>query len=75
MTGWAIGGEAGDDASDALDLYRKLEEQIVPTFYERRSSWIRVMKQAIAINASFFNTHRMVRQYIDHAYASTNEAR
>lgn len=69
VTGWSIGGETGSDQDDALDLYRKLEEQIVPMFYERRSAWIRVMKQAIALNASFFNTHRMVRQYIDHAYA------
>ena len=69
VTGWSIGGETGSDQDDALDLYRKLEEQIVPMFYERRHAWIRVMKQAIALNASFFNTHRMVRQYIDHAYA------
>ena len=69
VTGWSIGGESGDDASDALDLYRKLEEQIVPMFYKHHDAWIRVMKQAIAINASFFNTHRMVRQYVDHAYA------
>lgn len=69
VTGWSIGGEAGDDHSDALDLYRKLEEKIVPMFYERRSEWLRVMKQAIALNASFFNSHRMVRQYLDHAYA------
>ena len=70
VTGWSIGGDAGDDASDALDLYRKLEEKIVPMFYEHRDAWLRVMKQTIAINASFFNTHRMVRQYVDHAYAT-----
>jgi starch phosphorylase len=70
VTGWSIGGETGDDASDALDLYRKLEELIVPMFYEHRPAWIGVMKQAIGINASFFNTHRMVRQYVDHAYSA-----
>ena len=70
VTGWSIGGDTGDDASDALDLYRKLEEKIVPMFYEHRDAWLRLMKQTIAINASFFNTHRMVRQYVDHAYAS-----
>ena len=42
----------------------------------RRDAWLRVMQQAIAINALFFNTHRMVRQYADHAYATQNgEAR
>ena len=69
VTGWSIGDADGGDAGDATELYRKLEQDIVPTFYRRRGAWIRVMKQAIAINAAFFNTHRMVRQYVDHAYA------
>ena len=70
VTGWSIGTDNGDDPGDAQDLYHKLETQIVPMFYERRTAWLQVMKQAIALNASFFNTHRMVRQYLDHAYAS-----
>lgn len=31
-------------------------------------SWVRIMRQCIALNASFFNSHRMVRQYAAHAY-------
>jgi len=70
VTGWSIGDDANaGDTSDAAELYGKLERQILPMFYDRRDAWLRVMQQAIAINASFFNTHRMVRQYIDHAYA------
>lgn len=74
VTGWSIGADSGADAEDALDLYRKLEEQIVPMFYERRAAWVQIMKQAIAINASYFNTHRMVRQYVDHAYRPPAES-
>ena len=33
-----------------------------------REGWVRIMQQCIALNASFFNTHRMVRQYLLHAY-------
>lgn len=75
LTGWAIGShEAGQgDAAkvnkqDAEDLYRKLETALVPTFYGRREHWIDVMRYAIALNASYFNTHRMVQEYATNAY-------
>lgn len=69
VTGWSIGTDHSDDSTDAADLYGKLEQQILPMYYDRRDAWLRVMQQAIAVNASFFNTHRMVRQYLEHAYA------
>lgn len=69
VTGWSIGGrEPGDDGADARDLYHKLEHSILPLFYDQRDEWICVMQQSVALNASFFNTHRMVRQYLSHAY-------
>jgi len=40
----------------------------VPLYYGNRSAWIDVMRRAIAFNASFFNTHRMVEQYATNAY-------
>lgn len=75
VTGWSIGGMEADsgpevDQRDAAQLYDKLERVILPLFYGDRDGWIRVMQQAIALNASFFNTHRMVRQYLLHAYGS-----
>jgi starch phosphorylase len=70
VTGWAIGGPSPEAQSDdAADLYEKLEQVIAPIFYEARSGWISIMQQCIALNASFFNTHRMVRQYLLHAYS------
>ena len=77
LTGWAIGGKPLDEVNldseinneaDALDLYDKLEQTIVPTFYGNRDKWIDIMRHCIAINASFFNTYRMAHQYIAQAY-------
>ena len=75
LTGWAIGkpfdpgvDRQTADRDDADDLYRKLETAIVPTFYGDRPRWIAIMQHAIALNASYFNTHRMVQQYVANAY-------
>jgi starch phosphorylase len=75
LTGWSIGArEAGilDAGSvnrqDADDLYRKLESVILPLFYQNREQWIDVMRHAISLNASYFNTHRMAQQYVANAY-------
>ncbi len=78
VTGWSIGAaepDTGESANvtDADDLYRKLDQSILPLFYEQRNAWLRVMQQSIALNASFFNTHRMVRQYVQHAYSLGEE--
>ena len=77
MTGWAIGPEPTenalveyDEAEDAIDLYGKLEQKIIPTYYHDRRKWINMMKAAIAINASYFNTHRVVREYCEKAYGT-----
>jgi starch phosphorylase len=68
-TGWAIGDDGDGDATrHAASLYEKLEETILPTFYERRADWSFVMKSAIARNGSYFNSHRMLRRYVSEAY-------
>lgn len=67
VTGWGIGGGQADDAAD---LYRKLEEKIIPKYYGDRKGWIKMMKFAIALNASYFNTHRAVREYCEKAYGT-----
>lgn len=72
LTGWSIGPEMGDKenetAIDTEDLYNKLEYIIIPKFYKERDDWIKIMQHSIAINGSFFNTHRMVQQYVLNAY-------
>ncbi len=73
ITGWSIGPEktkedSSDDETDRNDLYHKLETWIIPKFYTDRDNWTRTMRSCIAINASFFNTSRMVQQYVLNAY-------
>jgi starch phosphorylase len=76
VTGWCIGesrrSAAGnaptDNAAEAESLYNKLEGVILPMYYNERGKFLEVMQHAIAINGSFFNTQRMVQQYITDAY-------
>jgi starch phosphorylase len=42
---------------------------VLPLYYSDRGGWIRVMKGAISKNASYFNSHRMMRRYATEAYA------
>lgn len=72
MTGWAIGSLDMKDSSDtkcAESLYHKLEREVIPVFYYDRRTWVGMMRLCIAINGSFFNTHRMVHQYVVSSYA------
>ena len=59
---------ADADARDSEDLYDKLENVVVPLFYRSRDRFLDVMRHAIALNGSFFNTQRMVSQYVLKAY-------
>jgi starch phosphorylase len=74
VTGWAIGDmsrardQAEATAHDAASLYDKLEHVILPLFYTSRAGYIDVMRHAIALNGSFFNTQRMLQQYVSLAY-------
>ncbi|HEC28529.1 MAG TPA: alpha-glucan family phosphorylase [Gammaproteobacteria bacterium] len=69
ITGWAIGdGTDGSMQTEADSLYHKLEQVVLPLYYQDRAGWIAVMKGAIAKNASFFNSHRMMRRYVSDAY-------
>ncbi len=70
VTGWSI-GQTSDVANshDAVALYDKLEKVVLPLYYtSERAKWVAVMKGAIAKNASFFNSHRMMRRYVTEAY-------
>jgi starch phosphorylase len=70
VTGWSIGSSSleGDQSKDASDLFLKLERVILPLFYGLPFAYAEVMRSAIALNGSFFNTQRMVEQYVRNAY-------
>lgn len=73
-TGWSIGDRRSTlnpkelNAKDAANLYDKLENRILPRYYKRPDNWQETMRYTIAINASFFNSERMLQQYIQSAY-------
>ncbi|MBA7509863.1 Glycogen phosphorylase [subsurface metagenome] len=72
FTGWSIGSASDIESVDernAHSLYEKLQKVIIPLFYNNRDNWVDIMRHSIAINASFFNTHRMVQQYVLDAYS------
>lgn len=74
QTGWSIGdgqiatADVDRTAADAESLYDKLERLILPAYYKDRDRYIDVMRHAISLNGSFFNTQRMVQQYVVKAY-------
>lgn len=74
ITGWAIGKPrrgpetTSAEDNDALALYDQLEQKIVPLFREERDQFIDIMRHAISINGSYFNTQRMLQQYVLSAY-------
>ncbi len=70
VTGWSIGSAHtdADQSKDAADMYLKLERVILPLFYGLPFAYAEVMRSAIALNGSFFNTQRMVEQYLRNAY-------
>jgi starch phosphorylase len=69
ITGWAIGDNTESaNGQDAQHLYEKLEQLVLPLYYQDRPAWIAIMKAAISKNASFFNSHRMMRRYATEAY-------
>ena len=84
--GWLIEGASSPDNADAQDaadadaLYRLLEEQVVPAFYDRDRSnvpsrWLAVVKEAIRTVAPRFSARRMVKEYTDRMYAPALDRR
>jgi starch phosphorylase len=78
--GWAIGQDIDyadpekQDEDDTLSLYETLEQEIVPLYYQIRSSdnlpgeWIARMKESIRTLAPQFSTRRMVKEYMENLY-------
>jgi starch phosphorylase len=77
--GWAIGDrrtdrdEGAQDASDAAELYRLLEDEILPRFFERDghgvpAAWLAIMRASIAGALWQFSTARMLTEYVDRLY-------
>lgn len=74
ITGWSIGRRDGSsettDEDDARHLYEALEKTILPLHADRPSGWGEVMRLTVALNASFFNAHRMLQEYVIHGHST-----
>ncbi|MBS0606385.1 MAG: alpha-glucan family phosphorylase [Verrucomicrobia bacterium] len=74
ITGWSIADirqnhdSKTNSCKDAFGLYEKLENVIIPMFYAERDKFISIMQHCIALNGSFFNSQRMLQQYVLNAY-------
>lgn len=76
--GWALGdgkehNNSTWDSQEAEQLYRLLEEQVVPLFYERDSEgiprgWIARVRKSMSELTPRFSSHRMLREYTEKAY-------
>ena len=77
--GFAIGGretnpdEGAQDWSDSQDLYRILENEIVPRYYDRDvaglpQAWLKLMRRAMATTIWRFSTTRMLHDYVERMY-------
>ena len=76
--GWALGHEEIDgnrDQADADEIYRILEEEIIPLYYKISDDgippeWVRVMKETIKSTAAQFSARRMVKEYAEKFYSA-----
>ena len=73
ITGWSIVDNGEGEAGEVASMYDKLEKTILPLYYKDPDGYAKVMRSSIALNGSFFNTQRMLMQYIFNAYAMNGE--
>lgn len=66
VTGWCI-EDLDDEGREAEQLYTKLENSVAPLF-ANKNAWARIRQHCIGINGTYFNTHRMLGQYVANAY-------
>ncbi len=77
--GWAIGRDTDgaspeeQDREDAESLYRMLEQEIVPLYYERdpkeiSHGWLQRVKESMKTIIPRFSARRMVKEYVERLY-------
>ena len=81
QNGWTIARQEGHDvdAADADMLYRLLEQEVVPAFFERDADglpqrWLAKVRHTLETIPPRFNTQRMVGEYARRAYGELARA-
>jgi starch phosphorylase len=82
--GWALGDRAehpepGWDAAEAEEIYRILEQEVIPAFYQRDAhgipvGWVQRMRASLLRLAPQFSTNRMMREYVEQLYLPAAQA-
>ena len=74
VNGWAIGDDqvpdnvGAQDERDALAIYQTLVDEVIPTFYNDKQRWLKMMKASIESCTEAFSADRMLREYYDRLY-------
>lgn len=74
LAGFSIGPNdesltpVNNDQDDIDDMYKKLQDEIIPLYYNKKKEWILRMKHAITLGA-YFNTHRVISEYRQKAWS------
>lgn len=66
VNGWQIGNAyegPGQYDHDAYSLYKVLMDEVMPTYYNERDRWIRMMRESIEMARARFSSDRMVQEY------------
>ena len=77
--GWAIGDEqvpenvSAQDERDALSLYKVLVDEVIPTFYNDRTRWMKMMKASIESCSKPFSVDRMLNEYYENLYKAPSQ--
>lgn len=75
--GWALGDalehEGEGDVKDAEELYRLLEHDVIPLFYQRDHEdlprhWLQTMRRSMSQLTTRFSSNRMIQEYLDNLY-------
>jgi len=75
VNGWGIGrrapwGDLKEDGDpDLQDLYHKLSESVLPTYYYEKEKWWTMGKNSIATVGPIFNSYRMINEYESKVYS------
>jgi starch phosphorylase len=83
--GWALGdglehdNDPAWDGAEATELYRQLEQEVVPLFYRDRDAqgcprgWVAKMRASMGALTPRFSSNRMVREYLERLYLPAAE--
>jgi len=71
QNGWQFGDRYEGPEADKVDsegMYKVIQEKVIPTYYENREQWIKMMQASIKSSEVKFSAKRMVDEYYEYLY-------